>query len=109
MHLKRNTGDGKKISSDRKPNRTSNIMKKAAITAVLASSFTFNIGFAKDKEDSQLQKIFHIYASGEYVGTVSDEKAVKELVNEKITESSSQYEDLNLRWIQFIHHLRTSF
>jgi len=96
MHLKRNTGDGKKISSDRKPNRTSNIMKKAAITAVLASSFTFNIGFAKDNEESQLQKIFHIYASGEYVGTVSDEKAVKELVNEKITESSSQYDDLNL-------------
>ncbi|MGB3261642.1 peptidoglycan DD-metalloendopeptidase family protein [Paenisporosarcina sp.] len=96
MHLKGNTGDGKKISSDRKPNRTSNIMKKAAITAVLASSFTFNIGFAKDNEESQLQKIFHIYASGEYVGTVSDEKAVKELVNEKITESSSQYDDLNL-------------
>ncbi|MGE6486686.1 peptidoglycan DD-metalloendopeptidase family protein [Paenisporosarcina sp. NPDC076898] len=96
MHLKRNTGDGKKISSDRKPNRTSNIMKKAAITAVLASSFTFNIGFAKDNEGSQLQEIFHIYASGEYVGTVSDEKAVKELVNEKITESSSQYDDLNL-------------
>lgn len=96
MHLKRNTGDGKKISSDRKPNRTSNIMKKAAITAVLASSFTFNIGFAKDNEESQLQKIFHIYASGEYVGTVSDEKAVNELVNEKITESSSQYDDLNL-------------
>ncbi|MCZ8538381.1 M23 family metallopeptidase [Paenisporosarcina quisquiliarum] len=96
MHLKRNTGDGKKISSDRKPNRTSNIMKKAAITAVLASSFTFNIGFAKDNEESQLQKIFHIYASGEYVGTVSDEKAVKELVDEKITESSSQYDDLKL-------------
>ena len=96
MHLKGNTGDGKKISSDRKPNRTSNIMKKAAITAVLASSFTFNIGFAKDNEESQLQKIFHIYASGEYVGTVSDEKAVKDLVNEKITESSSQYDDLNL-------------
>ncbi|WP_342542586.1 peptidoglycan DD-metalloendopeptidase family protein [Paenisporosarcina sp. FSL H8-0542] len=96
MHLKRNTGDGDKISSDRKPNRTSNIMKKAAITAVLASSFTFNISFAKDKEDSQLQEIFHIYANDEYVGTVSDEKAVKELVNEKITESSSQYKDLNL-------------
>ncbi|MBW9234612.1 hypothetical protein JQK62_20625, partial [Leptospira santarosai] len=63
---------------------------------MLASSFTFNIGFAKDNEESQLQKIFHIYASGEYVGTVSDDKAVKELVNEKITESSSQYDDLNL-------------
>lgn len=96
MNLNRNNGDGKKISSDRKPNRTSNIMKKAAITAVLASTFTFNIGFAKDSEESHLQKIFHIYASGEYVGTVSDEEAVKDLVDEKIAKSSSQYEDLNL-------------
>ena len=96
MNLKWNTGDRKKISSDRKPNSTSNIMKKAAVIVMLASSLTFNIGFAKDNESSQLQKIFHIYASGEYVGVVSDEKVVKDLVKEKITETSSQYDDLRL-------------
>ena len=96
MNLKWSTGDRKKISSDQKPNRTSNIMKKAAIIVVLASSLTFNIGFAKDNESSQLQEIFHIYASGEYVGAVSDEKVVKDLVEEKIEKTSSQYDDLKL-------------
>ena len=96
MNLKWNTGDRKMISSDRKPNRTSNIMKKAAITAVLASSLTFNVGFAKDKELNQLQEIFHIYASGEYVGAVSDENEVQKLVDAKINESKSQYDDLKL-------------
>ncbi|MGB5944475.1 MAG: hypothetical protein WBG45_00190, partial [Paenisporosarcina sp.] len=94
MNLKWNTGDREKISSDRKPTRTSNIMKKAAVIVMLASSLTFNIGFAKDNESSQLQKIFHIYASGEYVGVVSDEKVVKDLVEEKIAQTSSQYDDL---------------
>ena len=96
MNLKWNTGDREKISSDRKPNRTSNIMKKAAVIAVLASSFTFNIGFAKDNESSQLQQIFHIYANGEYVGAVSDEKVVNNLVERKIAQTSSQYDDLRL-------------
>jgi murein DD-endopeptidase MepM/ murein hydrolase activator NlpD len=96
MNLKWNTGDREKISSDRKPNRTSNIMKKAAVIAVLASSFTFNIGFAKDNESSQLQQIFHIYASGEYVGAVSDEKVVNNLLEKKIAQTSSQYDDLRL-------------
>jgi murein DD-endopeptidase MepM/ murein hydrolase activator NlpD len=96
MNLKWNTGDRKKISSDRKPNSTSNIMKKAAVLVVLASSLTFNIGFAKDNESSQLQKIFHIYASGEYIGAVSNENVVKDIVEEKIAETSSQYDDLRL-------------
>lgn len=96
MNLKWNTGDREKISSDRKPTRTSNIMKKAAVIVMLASSLTFNIGFAKDNESSHLQKIFHIYASGEYVGVVSDEKVVKDLVEEKIALTSSQYDDLRL-------------
>jgi murein DD-endopeptidase MepM/ murein hydrolase activator NlpD len=71
-------------------------MKKAAVIAVLASSFTFNIGFAKDNESSQLQQIFHIYASGEYVGAVSDEKVVNNLLEKKIAQTSSQYDDLRL-------------
>lgn len=96
MNLKWNTGDREKISSDRKPKSTSNIMKKAVIIAVLASSLTFNIGFAKDNESSQLQQIFHIYASGEYVGAVSDEKVVNDLIERKIAQTSSQYDDLRL-------------
>lgn len=97
MNLKWNTGDSKRISSDHKPYRTSNVMKKAAVTALLISSFTFNIGFAKDNESESLQKIYHIYASGQYVGAVSDETAVDTLVDNKIEQASTQYDGLSLK------------
>lgn len=96
MNLKRNAGGQKKFSSDQKDNRKSNLMKKAAIIIMLASSFTFNIGFAKDNESGQLQKIFHIYASGEYVGAVSEKEAVDGLVEKMVAETRSQYDDLKL-------------
>ncbi|WP_017378783.1 M23 family metallopeptidase [Paenisporosarcina sp. TG-14] len=96
MNLKWNTGDRKKISFDHKPNYTLKTIKRAAIITMFASTITFNIGFAKDNESSLLQKVFHIYASEEYVGAVSDEQAVKELVDAKIEETSSQYEGLKL-------------
>ena len=97
MNLKWNTGNRMKISFEQKPYHTSNVMKKAAVTALLVSSFTFNIGFAKENESIPLQKIFHIYASGEYVGSISDKSKVKELVDIKINQASSEYNKLNLR------------
>lgn len=97
MNLKWNTGNRMKLSYEYLPNRTSNVMKKAVVTALLVSSFTFNIGFAKENESSPLQKIYHIYASGQYVGSVSDETAVKDLVETKINQASSQYNELILR------------
>ena len=94
MNLKWKTGDRKEILSDRKPNRKSNIMKKATVLVVLASSITFNTGFAKGNQSNELQEIFHIYVSDEYIGAVSDEDVVKDLVEEKITATSSQFDDL---------------
>lgn len=96
MNLKWNIGDRKKISFDHKPNHTLKTIKRAAIITMFASTITFNIGFAKDNESSLLQKVFHIYASEEYVGAVSDEQSVRELVDAKIEEASSQYEGLKL-------------
>ncbi|MFX3674349.1 MAG: peptidoglycan DD-metalloendopeptidase family protein [Paenisporosarcina sp.] len=96
MNLKWNTGNRTRISSVPLPYRTSNVMKKAVVTALLVSSFTFNIGFAKDNESGSLQKIYHIYASGQYVGAVADETAVNELIKTKINQASSQYKELTL-------------
>lgn len=97
MNLKWNIGNRMRSSFEYKPYHTSNVMKKAAVTALLVSSFTFNIGFAKENESIPLQKIFHIYASGEYVGSISDKSKVIELVEAKINQASSQYNELNLR------------
>jgi murein DD-endopeptidase MepM/ murein hydrolase activator NlpD len=96
MNLKWNTGNRRRISSDNKPNRTSNVMKKAAVTALLVSSFTFNIGYAKDNGSGYLQEIYHIYAKDQYVGAISDESKVKELVATEIEQASTQYDKLSL-------------
>ena len=96
MNLKWNTGKREKFFPDQMQNNKSNLMKKATVIALLASSITFNIGFAKDYENGQFNKIFHVYASGEYIGAVSEEKAIEDLISEKIAETSSQYEGLKL-------------
>jgi len=84
------------ISPNQKNYRKSNLMKKAAVIALLASSITFNIGFAKDSEINDLQEIYHIYASDDYIGAVSEKKVVEELVDEKAEQASAEYGDLRM-------------
>jgi murein DD-endopeptidase MepM/ murein hydrolase activator NlpD len=96
MNLKRNIGDRKQILSWQKKNRKSNLMKKATIITLLASSITFNVSFAKDDDRKLFQKIFHIYASGEYVGAVSEERAIQDMIDKKVAETSSQFESLKM-------------
>ena len=78
------------------PIHHSNMMKKAAVTGLLLSSLTFNIGFAKETNSNGLQKVFHIYNNGVYIGTVADSNSVKELMNDKIEKVESEYEGLAL-------------
>lgn len=79
-----------------KRNSTLNIMQKTAIIVLFTSSLTMSTGFADDNNSSKLQKVFHIYASNQYVGLVSDEKAIKELFNEKLARASAKYDNLSL-------------
>lgn len=79
-----------------KRNSTLNIIQKTAIIVLFTSSLTMSTGFANDNNSPQLQTVFHIYSSNEYVGVVSDEKAIKELFNEKVAIASSKYDNLRL-------------
>lgn len=79
-----------------KRNSTLNIIQKTAIIVLFTSSLTMSTGFADDNNSSKLQKVFHIYASNQYVGLVSDEKAIKELFNEKLARASAKYDNLSL-------------
>lgn len=84
------------VSEGKTPIHHSNMMKKAAVTGLLLSSLTFNIGFAKETNSNGLQKVFHIYNNGVYIGTVADSDSVKELINDKVEQAEPQYEDLTL-------------
>ncbi|WP_019415732.1 peptidoglycan DD-metalloendopeptidase family protein [Paenisporosarcina sp. TG20] len=79
-----------------KRNNTLNIIQKTAIIVLFTSSLTMSTGFANDNDSAQLQKVFHIYASDQYVGVVSDENAVKELVNDKLAIANTKYDNLIL-------------
>lgn len=79
-----------------KRNSTLNIMQKTAIIVLFTSSLTMSTGFADDNNSSKLQKVFHIYASNQYVGLVSDEKAIKDLFHEKLAIASAKYDNLSL-------------
>lgn len=79
-----------------KRNSTLNIMQKTAIIVLFTSSLTMSTGFADDNNSTKLQKVFHIYASNQYVGLVSDEKAIKDLFHEKLAIASAKYDNLSL-------------
>ena len=42
-----------------------------------------------------LKEIYHIYSNGEYVGALSIKLKCKTMIDEKIEDSSSQYENLS--------------
>jgi len=54
--------------------------KKVSIIAVLMTSLTINMGFAKEHTKENLNKIYHVYVGNDYIGAVSDENAIQEVI-----------------------------
>lgn len=77
-------------------NGKSNIVKKAAISVLIISSFSFNMAFAKESESNTLKEIYHIYTDGQYVGAISDQTKLQAIIDKKVKESSSQYKNMTL-------------
>lgn len=73
------------------------IIKKAAITAVLLSSVTFNLAFANESDNIEsLDKIYHVYVGDKYIGAVSDEKAINKIIKTKENEASNQFKGFSV-------------
>lgn len=70
--------------------------KKVSIITVLMSSLMLNMGFAKEPNKENLNKIFHIYIGNEYIGAVSDETAVQKIIATKEQEVSQKFEELSI-------------
>lgn len=98
MFFKRKKEEQKAIKLNVLSNRKSSMIKKAAISVLLLSGFSFNMAFANEAEsNSDLKEIHHIYSSGEYVGALSDISGIQEMIDKKIEASSPQYENLSLK------------
>ncbi|WP_285399489.1 M23 family metallopeptidase [Lysinibacillus sp. fls2-241-R2A-57] len=71
-------------------------IKKVSIITVLMTSLTFNVGFAKENHKEDLHKIYHVYVGNKYIGAVSNEKAVQEIIASKEKEASQKYKELSI-------------
>lgn len=71
-------------------------IKKVSIITVLMTSLTLNVGFAKENHKEDLNKIYHVYVGNKYIGAVSNEKAIEEIISSKEKEASQQYKELSI-------------
>lgn len=70
---------------------------KVAFIAMLLSGVTVNLALAKETEDTgTFENIYHIYNGEEYVGAVSDQKAIQQLIDEKTEEAKNSYADFTV-------------
>ena len=81
------------------------LITKAMITTVLLSTITFNLAFAdeeKSNEDTSFGKIYHVYVGESYIGVVTSEEAISEVILEKEREIKKVYKDYNLNSVSKI-------
>ena len=71
-------------------------LKLEAVAVLLLSAIGANTIFVKDTEEN-FETIHHIYNGGDYIGAVSEEKPVEELMEEKIVEADQKFTDLKLQ------------
>ncbi|WP_391205994.1 peptidoglycan DD-metalloendopeptidase family protein [Psychrobacillus sp. L4] len=97
MFLKRKNEEQKDSHLDVLSNGKSKMMKKVAVSILLISSLSFNTAFANEGKKSTLKEIYHIYANGHYVGSLSDKKEIQKIIERKEQATSIQYEDLSIK------------
>ncbi|TQR11532.1 M23 family metallopeptidase [Psychrobacillus soli] len=78
-------------------NRKSSIVKKATISILLISGLCTNMAFANEDDSNTLKEIYHIYSNGQYVGALSDQTEMQAMIEQKVQDSHSQYENLSLK------------
>lgn len=61
-----------------------------------ASAFGANTIFAEPNEQQNLEPVYHIYHSTSYLGAVSEDAPIDELIDGKIEEAADDYENLRL-------------
>ena len=81
------------------PNKDKLNLRKWKIGTALvlaASAFGANTIFAEPNEPQNLEPVYHIYHNTSYLGAVSDDAPIDELIDEKLETASSDYDHLRL-------------
>ena len=70
-----------------------NIFKKVAITTLLVTTIGVSNAFANSTSADTFEKIYHIYVGDTYLGPVSNEEAVTQIIETKEQEAKGIYKD----------------
>lgn len=82
------------ISGKRKQaKQKSSLLKKAIISTVLVTVLATGVVFAEDT--GTVDKVHHVYVNGEYIGQVSDEQIVSQVIDTKLQEEE-KYQGIDL-------------
>ncbi|XXM72133.1 peptidoglycan DD-metalloendopeptidase family protein [Lysinibacillus sphaericus] len=77
--------------------RSSQFMKKVAVTTLALSTLTFASASADDT-DKELKTIYHVYVNSHYVGAVTDQDNVKSMLDEKLQNAEEKFKDYQVTW-----------
>ena len=95
MNSKTNLKDRFKKLNKSLFNRHEGRFVKAAAAALLITTLTYNLAFAKE-ESATLNEIYHVYLENEYMGAVDSQEAIANLILQKEEEASIQYKELSI-------------
>ncbi|WP_271853130.1 M23 family metallopeptidase [Planococcus maritimus] len=70
--------------------------KIGTVLVLAASAFGANTIFAEPNEPQNLEPVYHIYHNASYLGAVSDDAPIDDLIDEKLKTTASDYDDLRL-------------
>ncbi len=96
MDSKTNIKDHIKKISKSLFNRHEGRFVKAAAAALLITTLTYNLAFAKEEETPNLNQIYHVYVGNEYMGAVESEETIANLISQKQEEASIQFKGLSI-------------
>lgn len=73
-----------------------NIFKKAVITTFLITAISTSHAFANETSANNFEKIYHIYLGDTYIGAVSNEETVTEMIETKVQKAKEVYKEYNI-------------
>ncbi|MFE8702003.1 peptidoglycan DD-metalloendopeptidase family protein [Cytobacillus sp. FJAT-54145] len=72
---------------------TSKTFKKVAVSALAFTTLSLGVGNSSLAESSGLTTVYYVYLNNEYIGTVSNQEIIDNIVNEKLNDSKNTYDD----------------
>ncbi|QED49925.1 M23 family metallopeptidase [Cytobacillus dafuensis] len=71
-------------------------LKKIAITSIAIAGITFAAGASAHASTENLTTVYYVYVDDQYIGTVTDKSKIESLIDQKVEEEQSLYQNLNL-------------